>query len=80
MLPRLLCLTRRDVHTRAEQTQVPEGLPALVKAYTKEAIRYAPRDLVAFSRDYFAALADGSKLLTTTLRWSCCHVARQAYE
>jgi len=42
----------------ADQIVVPPALPALLKAYTQEVIRYNPTDLAAFSRDYFAALAN----------------------
>lgn len=52
-----------------EQIKVPQELPGLVKAYCKEVIRYQPSDIVAFSRDYFAALADGRELML-----SCRHV------
>lgn len=44
----------------AEQIEVPPTLPAILKAYTKEVIRYQPADIPAFSRDYFTALANGS--------------------
>lgn len=44
----------------AEQIHVPADFPALLKAYTKEVIRFNPTDIAAFSRDYFAALAQGS--------------------
>jgi hypothetical protein len=43
----------------SEQIEVPPALPSILKAYTKEVIRYAPADIPAFSRDYFAALARG---------------------
>jgi hypothetical protein len=43
----------------AEQIVVPPELPAIIKAYSKEVIRYQPEDLVAFSRDYFASLSQG---------------------
>ena len=42
----------------ADQIVVPPTLPAILKAYTKEVIRYNPADIAAFSRDYFAALAN----------------------
>jgi len=42
----------------ADQIQVPAELPSILKAYTKEVIRYNPKDIVAFSRDYFASLAN----------------------
>jgi len=43
----------------SEQIEVPPVLPAILKAYTKEVIRFNPKDIPAFSRDYFAALANG---------------------
>jgi hypothetical protein len=43
----------------SDQIEVPEALPGILKAYTKEVIRFGPPDIVAFSRDYFAALAAG---------------------
>jgi hypothetical protein len=43
----------------AEQIEVPPKLPEILKAYTKEVIRFNPPDIVVFSRDYFTALADG---------------------
>jgi len=43
----------------SEQIEVPPALPAILKAYSKEVIRYNPPDIPAFSRDYFAALAKG---------------------
>jgi hypothetical protein len=43
----------------SDQIEVPEALPAILKAYTKEVIRFGPKDIVAFSRDYFASLASG---------------------
>jgi hypothetical protein len=46
----------------AEQIVVPPELPPILKAYTKEVIRYQPKDIVAFSRDYFVALANGGLL------------------
>lgn len=35
----------------SEQIEVPPPLPAILKAYTKEVIRYNPRDIPAFSRE-----------------------------
>ena len=35
----------------AEQIEVPSALPAILKAYTKEVIRYSPADIPAFSRE-----------------------------
>ncbi len=43
----------------ADQIEVPPALPALLKAYTKEVIRFNPSDIPAFSRDYFTALTKG---------------------
>jgi len=43
----------------AEQIEVPPELPGLLKAYTKEVIRYNPTDLVAFSAEYFEAHVNG---------------------
>lgn len=51
--------TNMDRLYSAEQLVVPPELPPIIKAYTKEIIRYQPKDIVAFSRDYFAALASG---------------------
>lgn len=44
----------------SDQIEVPAALPAILKAYSKEVIRYQPTDIPAFSRDYFTALTDGS--------------------
>jgi len=35
----------------SEQIEVPPALPAILKAYTKEVIRYSPKDIPAFSRE-----------------------------
>lgn len=43
----------------ADQIEVPAALPAILKSYSKEVIRYNPKDIPAFSRDYFTALAAG---------------------
>ncbi len=43
----------------ADQIEVPPALPSILKAFTKEIIRFNPSDIPAFSRDYFAALAKG---------------------
>jgi hypothetical protein len=45
----------------SEQIVVPATLPAILKAYSKEVIRFQPEDVVAFSRDYFNALANGEE-------------------
>lgn len=43
----------------ADQITVPPELPPILKAYTKEVIRFQPKDIVVFSKDYFTALANG---------------------
>jgi len=43
----------------SEQIEVPNELPGILKAFTKEVIRYNPADVIAFSKDYFSALCDG---------------------
>lgn len=40
----------------AEQIQVPETLPELLKNYSKAVIRNNPEDIIAFSRKYFEDL------------------------
>ncbi len=37
----------------AEQIEVPEELPAVLKNFSKEVIRSNPDDIVKFSREYF---------------------------
>jgi len=37
----------------AEQVTVPEGLPEILKAYSKEVISKNPVDVIRFSREYF---------------------------
>lgn len=37
----------------ADQIEVPQDLPAILKDYSKEVIRSNPKDLVKFSREYF---------------------------
>lgn len=44
----------------AEQIVVPPTLPSILKAFTKEVIRYNPTDIPAFSRDYFTALTQNN--------------------
>lgn len=36
----------------AEQIEVPQQLPSILKAYTKEVIRYNPPDIPTFSKEY----------------------------
>ena len=44
----------------ADQIVIPPQLIEILKPYAKEVIRYQPNDIIAFSRDYFASLADGT--------------------
>ena len=37
----------------ADQIQVPEELPQILKDFSKEVIKNNPEDLVKFSMDYF---------------------------
>lgn len=37
----------------ADQIQVPQDLPQILKEFSKEVIRNNPADLVQFSKDYF---------------------------
>jgi hypothetical protein len=37
----------------ADQIEVPQDLPAILKDFSKEVIRSNPKDLVKFSREYF---------------------------
>ena len=37
----------------AEQIEVPQDLPTILKDYSKEVIRANPKDLIKFSREYF---------------------------
>ena len=37
----------------ADQIEVPQELPAILKDFSKEVIRSNPKDLVKFSREYF---------------------------
>jgi len=50
----------------SDQIQVPSAFPVILKDYCKEVIRHNPKDIAAFSRDYFSALASGG-----TKTWSC---------
>lgn len=43
----------------AEQIEVPAALPGIMKAWTKEVIRYAPEDIITFSKQYFESLKGG---------------------
>lgn len=42
----------------AEQIQVPPDLPPILKAYSKDVIRAAPKDLIAFSVEYFKKMVE----------------------
>lgn len=37
----------------ADQIEVPQDLPTILKDFSKEVIRSNPKDLVKFSREYF---------------------------
>ena len=37
----------------AEQIQVPQNLPTILKEYSKEVILKNPQDIIAFSKEYF---------------------------
>ena len=41
----------------AEQIEVPQDLPTILKDYSKEVIRANPKDLIKFSREYFERMA-----------------------
>jgi len=43
----------------ADQILVPPSLPTIMKNYTKEVIRFQPKDITAFSYLYFQAITDG---------------------
>ena len=45
----------------AEQIQVPEELPSILKDFSKEVIRSNPKDLIKFSRGYFERKAAGEQ-------------------
>ena len=40
----------------ADQIEVPDELPGILKDYSKEVIRNNPEDVVSFSRKYFEEL------------------------
>ena len=42
----------------AEQIEVPEDLPEILKNFSKEVIRKDPENLVKFSREYFEKKAE----------------------
>ena len=45
----------------AEQIEVPQDLPEILKDFSKEVIRSNPSDLVKFSREYFEQKANETK-------------------
>ena len=55
----------------AEQIEVPQQLPEILKNFSKEVIRNNPEDLVKFSRDYFEAKAaeHARKAPNTVPKW-----------
>ena len=46
----------------AEQIEVPDELPEILKDFSKEVIRNNPPDLVKFSREYFENKAAEAKM------------------
>ncbi len=40
----------------ADQIEVQEDLPSILKGYSKEVIRHSPEDIIQFSRQYFEEL------------------------
>ena len=42
----------------AEQIEVPDALPEILKNYTKAVIRNNPENIISFSRKYFEDLKD----------------------
>ncbi|CAM6088275.1 unnamed protein product [Calypogeia fissa] len=48
-----------------EQIVIPDGLPALLKAFAKEAIRHNPKDIETFAWRYFEKLAAAVQLDAT---------------
>ena len=55
----------------AEQIEVPQTLPEILKNFSKEVIRNNPEDLVKFSRDYFESKAaeNSRKAPNTMAKW-----------
>ena len=48
----------------ADQIEVPEELPEILKDFSKEVIRNNPADLIKFSREYFEQKAAEHKMRT----------------
>ena len=48
----------------ADQIEVPQDLPEILKDFSKEVIRSNPPDLVKFSREYFEQKAAEHKMRT----------------
>ena len=46
----------------AEQIEVPEDLPQILKDYSKEVIRNNPSNIVQFSKEYFTRKAAEHKI------------------
>ena len=46
----------------AEQIEVPEALPEILKDFSKEVIRNNPPDIIKFSREYFTRKAAENKI------------------
>ena len=46
----------------AEQIEVPEDLPQILKDYSKEVIRNNPSNIVRFSKEYFTRKAAEHKV------------------
>ena len=44
----------------AEQIEVPKDLPSIMKAWTKEVVRYNPQNVLRFSKEYFEAMHQGA--------------------
>ena len=50
----------------ADQIEVPQDLPAILKDFSKEVIRSNPKDLVKFSREYFENKCEEKKAAGAT--------------
>ena len=46
----------------ADQIEVPQELPAILKDFSKEVIRNNPPDIIKFSREYFTRKAAEEKM------------------
>ena len=54
----------------AEQIQVPEELPEILKDFSKEVIRSNPSDIVKFSAEYFKRKAAENKIRPKATQWA----------